>query len=146
MEPPRFLPSVATQHKIQLILLAPPASGEPMGRGSHFVFLGCARLDPIEKGPATRYSLSWPAPCLLGGGPSDRTRQTQNPLYNRSKSHLRPVQESLVVLIGGIKPQTTRLQGSLGHLNPSTSIRCWGNNGFRSGLGIELGVSWDRSS
>uniref|UniRef100_A0A3B5KSY4 Helix-turn-helix domain-containing protein n=1 Tax=Takifugu rubripes TaxID=31033 RepID=A0A3B5KSY4_TAKRU len=42
--------------------LAPPAGGEPTGRGSHVASLGCARPNSIGRGPATRRSPTCPTP------------------------------------------------------------------------------------
>ncbi|TWW67943.1 Cytoplasmic dynein 1 light intermediate chain 2 [Takifugu flavidus] len=48
--------------------LAPPAGGEPTGRGSRVAFSGCARPDSMGRGPATRppYPQAW-----LQEGPPD---------------------------------------------------------------------------
>ncbi|TWW62945.1 hypothetical protein D4764_04G0015920 [Takifugu flavidus] len=42
--------------------LAPPAGGEPTGRGSPVASSGCARPDSLGRGPATRRSPTCPTP------------------------------------------------------------------------------------
>uniref|UniRef100_A0A674NVI8 Family with sequence similarity 184 member B n=1 Tax=Takifugu rubripes TaxID=31033 RepID=A0A674NVI8_TAKRU len=58
IRPPRSLPLAATQNTMHLTPLAPPAGGEPTGRGSHVASSGCA----MGRGPATRRSPNMPHP------------------------------------------------------------------------------------
>ncbi|KAK0135519.1 hypothetical protein N1851_028623 [Merluccius polli] len=60
--PPRSPPSAAAQLALHPTPLAPPAGGEPAGRGSHIIVSGCARPGPMGIGLATRRSPPSPTP------------------------------------------------------------------------------------
>ena len=107
----------------------------PEPRGSHVFTLGWAGLDPMGKGPSTRHSPSCPAPR-----PGSR-REPRWPTSGQGRhgtilafphkgsfglSFVWSLPQDLFAMGGSTrvtKPQATELLGSLGHANPSTTIR-----------------------
>ncbi|KAK0154873.1 putative uncharacterized transposon-derived protein F52C9.6 [Merluccius polli] len=80
-------PSAAAQLALHPTPLAPPAGGEPAGRGSHVILSGCARPGPVGVGPATRRSPPSPTPR-----PGSRGRPRLHPQFRASIPSSVPIQ------------------------------------------------------